>query len=138
MVYISLYQNFVLWSYGTKCLFFIGGFHVMSYQTNFASHRLSSYSRLLCWFPVCMKRFWEKQQNSFITVYLVHTTLPKYKRVARISPYTWWKLQLFPWSKYSIPYCAKENQEMLPHHAHVIAYHVMQTLYLFLFVFVFF
>ena len=58
----------------------------------------SSYSRPPCWFPVCMRRHWEKQQN--IPYLIFSAYLPNYNWVARIlaHTHTWWKLQLFPWS----------------------------------------
>ena len=78
-----------------------------------------------------------KATKSAIAFYLVPTTLPNYNRVIRLSTHTRIKFQILPWSKskvptnffFSLPRCAKGNQEILKNSARVSAYHVVQTLY---------
>ena len=62
----------------------------------------SSYSRPPCWFPLRTGRHWKTQQN--IPFYLVHTTLPNYNWVTRISIsiHTQLKFQILPWSKLKV------------------------------------
>ena len=57
------------------------GFHVTSYQANFAK---SSYSRPPCWFPLNTEQYWKIQQNTTVTFYLDHTTIPNYDWVTRM------------------------------------------------------
>ena len=99
---------------------------------------LWSYSRPPFWFPVRMWWYWEKQQN-VPTFYLVHTTLPNYNHVTRISANTFgWnfitsyevnrKFKRFLLLSF-IPPCAKGNKEVLPNCARIGGYRVVQTLF---------
>ena len=62
----------------------IGSFHVMSYQANFASHKLATAMLVSCSHVMVLG----KATKYSITFYLVHTTLPNYNRVTRLSAHT--------------------------------------------------
>ena len=117
----------------------IEGFHMTSYQSKFCK----SYQRPPCQVSSLNRRVLGKTTKCSInTFYLVHTTLPNYNRVTRISAHSHTlvykffhevnpKLDLF-FLFFSIPRSTKENQEMLQSRARTLgAYRVVQTVFSF-------
>ena len=114
----------------------IEGFHVTSYQANFASHHtrnrhvgflfagdgIGKHNKMFRYFLFSSYHITKLQLSD-----------------KNISTHNWLKIQILPWSKsksssvffFFSPYGAaqKGNQEMLQNHAHVGAFCVVQSLY---------
>ena len=76
------------------------GFHVTSYQANFASHHTRDRH---VGFPFACEGIGKSNKifhNFLFSSYHITKLEPRGKN---IITHTWWKLQLFPWSKLKVP-----------------------------------